>query len=88
MLCFFAIIASIAIGLVLSFIASLLNASALAAHLQDLYLLPNLPHVSFLGIDQYFWIIIFTILITAPLVLIFTQKHFTAKHIAKTLKEN
>lgn len=85
-LCALTIIAGITIGLIFSGLTTALNATAFAQRLQDFYLLSTTPHVSFIGISQDLLFIILAIIATAPIVLAFTQKHFSAQYVAKRLK--
>lgn len=85
-LCILTIIASLVIGLIFSGATAALNAAPFAQRLQDFYLLSTTPHVSFLGISQDLLFIILAIIATAPIVLAFTQKHFSAQYVAKRLK--
>lgn len=87
-LCLFAILTSFLLGAVISAIMAGLNVGELSKRLEEFYLLSEAPHVSLFGFDQNFWYVVSSILITAPIVLAFTQKRFSARHIAKKLKED
>ena len=87
-LCFLAIFTSLIIALVIVLAMTLANAHALSQRLQEFYLLASAPHVSLLGVDINFLIVILTILLVAPLTLITTHRRFSGKHIARKLKED
>ncbi len=87
-LCFLAIFTSLLIALIIVLVMTLSNAHALGQRLQEFYVLGSAPHVSFLGIDVNFCVVILTILLVAPLTLITTHRRFSSKHIARKLKED
>ena len=87
-LCFLAIFTSLIIALIIVLIMTLTSSSALSQRLQDYYVLASAPHVSFLGIDINFFIVVIAILLVAPLTLVTTHRRFSNKHIARKLKED
>lgn len=87
-LCLLAVVSCILIAFILVGIMWLGNAGALAERLKDYYFLKDLPRVNLLGFNGMFFWTIGSIMIVAPISLLFTMRHFSAKHIAKKLKED
>lgn len=87
-LCILAILACILIAGVFVGIVWLFNAGALAERLKEYYSLKALPKINMLGFNKMVLWIIGAILAVAPLTLLFTMRRFSAKHIAKKLKED
>lgn len=85
-MCALAVLSCIIIAAILVGILWLTNASALAKRLQDFYMLSNAPKVILLGFDSLFYSIVGSIIVIAPITLLFTLRNFSAKHIAKRLK--
>lgn len=67
---------------------ALTSTGALAERLQEFYSLDYLPEITLFMFNGAFWFILFVIMMVAPLSLLFTMRRFSAKHIAKKLKED
>ncbi len=87
-LCLLAVAACIGLALILVLIIWLFNASPLATRLQAYYMLSMAPKVILFGFNGIFWWIILAIILLAPITLLLTLSNFSAKHIAKKLKED
>lgn len=87
-LCLLAIVATIVVAFTMVGLAALTSADAIAGRLQDFYGLSYLPEVSLFAFNNVFWSILGAVLMVAPLSLLFTVRHFSAKHIANKLKED
>lgn len=87
-LCLLTVLSCIMIAFVFSGAMWLFNAGALAERLKDYYILKDLPKVNLFGFNGMFFWTIGAIMIVAPISLLFTMRHFSAKHIAKKLKED
>ena len=87
-LCLLAVLACIMIAFVIVGVMWMLNAGALAERLKEYYILEDLPKVNLFGFNQMFFWIIGSVMIIAPISLLFTMRRFSAKHIAKKLKED
>lgn len=87
-LCLLAVVATIMIAFVFIGLMVLFSASALAERLQTFYYLSSLPEVILFKFNGAFWAIVVIILLVALLSLLFTLRRFSAKHIAKKLKED
>lgn len=87
-LCLLAIVSAVMIAMMFVGGMALTSAGALAIRLQEFYNLSVLPKVTFCLFNQAFWWILLMILAVAPLSLFFTLRRFSAKHIAKKLKED
>lgn len=87
-LCLFAIIATIAMAFSFTAIMNLASSNALAERLMTFYNLDTLPKITLFKFENTFWTILINILVIAPLSLLFTLRRFSAKHIAKKLKED
>ena len=64
------------------------NAEALAERLKGFYMLKDLPKVNLFGFNNMLFGIAGSIMLVAPLSLLLTMRRFSAKHIAKKLKED
>ena len=87
-LCLLAIAATILIAFIFVVFMALTSANTLATRLQSFYHLSYLPKVTLFKFNETFYFIISAILAVAPLSLLFTLRRFSAKHIAKKLKED
>lgn len=87
-LCFLATISTALISLLLVATLTVTSAGPLALRLQDFYNLSYSPEVTMFRFNDIFWLIIASIIIIAPLSLLFTLSRFSVKHIAKKLKED
>ncbi len=87
-LCLLAVLSCILIALIIVGVMWLCNASALAERLKEYYILKDLPKVNLFGFNGMFFWIIGSIMIIAPISLLLTMRRFSAKHIAKKLKED
>lgn len=87
-LCLLAVIATIVIAFLFIGVLALTSAGALAERLQAFYNLSYLPKVTLFMFNGAFWFILLVIMAVAPLSLLFTMRRFSAKHIAKKLKED
>lgn len=87
-LCLLAVVATIMIAFVFIGLMVLFSAGALAERLQTFYHLSSLPEVILFKFNGAFWAIVVIILLVAPLSLLLTLRRFSAKHIAKKLKED
>ncbi len=87
-LCLLAVLSCIMIAFVFSGAMWLFNAGALAERLKEYYILKDLPKVNLFGFNSAFFGIVGSIMIIAPISLLFTMRRFSAKHIAKKLKED
>lgn len=87
-LCLLAVLSCIVIAFVFSGSMWLFNAGALAERLKDYYILKDLPKVNLFGFNGTFFWTIGSIMMVAPISLLFTMRRFSAKHIAKKLKED
>ncbi len=87
-LCLLAVLSCIMIAFVFSGAMWLCNAGALAERLKEYYILKDLPKVNLFGFNNAFFGIIGSIMLVAPISLLLTLRHFSAKHIAKKLKED
>lgn len=87
-LCLLAIAATILIAFLFVGLVALTSVGPLAARLQEFYHLHDLPKITLFMFNGSFWFILAIILMIAPLSLFFTLRRFSAKHIAKKLKED
>lgn len=87
-LCMLAVLSCIVIAFIIVGIMWMLNADALAERLKEYYILKDLPKVNLFGFNGMFFWIIGSIMVIAPFSLALTMRHFSAKHIAKKLKED
>ncbi len=87
-LCLLAIVATVVIAMMFVGGMALTSAGALAVRLQEFYGLSQPPKIVFYLFNKAFWWILVMILTVAPLSLSFTLRRFSAKHIAKKLKED
>lgn len=87
-LCLLAIVVTIVIAFLFIGVLALTSAGALAERLQEFYNLSYLPKVTLFMFNGAFWFILLVIMAVAPLSLLFTMRRFSAKHIAKKLKED
>lgn len=87
-MCILAVVACIVIAAILVGVLWLVNANALAQRLQDYYMLDTIPKVTLFRFDNLFYGIIGSVMLIAPITLLFTLRNFSSKHIAKKLKED
>lgn len=87
-LCLLAILSCMLIAFIIVGIMWLGNAKALAERLKEFYMLKELPRVNLFGFNSIFFSIVGSIMLVAPLSLLLTMRCFSAKHIAKKLKED
>ena len=87
-LCLLAIAATILIEFLFFGLVALTSVGPLAVRLQEFYHLHDLPKITLFMFNGSFWFILAIILAIAPLSLFFTLRRFSAKHIAKKLKED
>lgn len=87
-MCILAVVACIVIAAILVGALWLVNANALAQRLQNYYMLDATPKVTLFGFDSLFYGIIDSVMLIAPITLLFTLRNFSSKHIAKKLKED
>lgn len=87
-LCLLAVVVCILIALGLAGIVAIVNAEGLGVGLQEFYMLQEQPRVMLIGFSKAFWRVVAMIMLVAPLTLCLTTYRFSAKHIAKKLKED
>lgn len=87
-MCILAVVACIVIAAILVGVLWLVNANALAQRLQNYYMLDTTPKVTLFRFDNLFYGIIGSVMLIAPITLLFTLRNFSSKHIAKKLKED
>ncbi len=88
-LCLLAVLSCIVIAFVFSGAMWLFNARALAERLKkSIISSKDLPKVNLFGFNRMFFWTIGSIMVVAPISLLFTMRHFSTKHIAKKLKED
>ena len=87
-LCLLAIVAGFVIAFIFIAIMAVTSAGALAVRLQEFYKLSYLPKVTLFLFNKMFWLILVIIMLVAPISLLFTRRRFSAKYIAKKLKED
>ncbi len=87
-LCGLAILTCLGMTLIFTGTVWIMSGEALAARLQEYYILAKRPEVMLFGVNGMFWMIIVMILIVAPLVIGLSSRRFTPQHIARKLKED
>ena len=87
-LCLLAVLSCVLIAFMIVGMMWLGNAEALAERLKGFYMLKDLPKVNLFGFNNMFFGIAGSIMLVAPLSLLLTMRRFSAKHIAKKLKED
>ncbi len=87
-MCVLAVLACIVIAAILVGVLWLVNANALAQRLQNYYMLDTTPKVTLFRFDNLFYGIIGSVMLIAPITLLFTLRNFSSKHIAKKLRED
>ena len=87
-LCLLAVAVCILIAFIIVGVMWMCNAGALAERLKEYYILKDLPKVNLFGFNKMFFGVIGSIMIVAPISLVLTMRRFSAKHIAKKLKED
>ena len=80
--------ATFVIAFIFIAIMAVTSAGALAVRLQEFYKLSYLPKVTLFLFNKMFWLILVIIMLVAPISLLFTRRRFSAKYIAKKLKED
>ena len=86
-LCLMTIIASVCVGLVIVLGMTLMSAQVLAKNLQEAYALADSPHISLIGLSGEIWWLIAMIIMIAPITLALVRKRFSAKHVAKKIRD-
>ena len=87
-LCLLAVVMALGIGLALAGVVALVDAGALAERLAEFYHLADLPKVWLFGWDGFSAFVLATIMLIAPVAMCLSLRRFSAKHIAKKLKED
>ena len=87
-LCLLAMVATVVIAFGLIAGLAVTSVGALAERLQEFYGLMELPQVTLFRLNGAFWAILVVILAVAPLTLVLTMRRFSAKHLAKKMKED
>lgn len=87
-LCLLAVVMALGIGLALAGVVALVDAGALAERLADFYHLADLPKVWLFGWDGFSALVLAAIMLIAPVAMCLSLRRFSAKHIAKKLKED
>ena len=87
-LCLLAVLSCVLIAFMIVGMMWLGNAEALAERLKGFYMLKDLPKVNLFGFNNMLFGIAGSIMLVAPLSLLLTMRRFSAKHIAKKLKED
>lgn len=87
-LCLLAVITVIIIAFAFIMVLVLTSTRALSERLHEFYGMSYLPQVTLFKINGAFWFIVIVVLAVAPLSLLLTMRRFSAKHIAKKLKED
>ncbi len=87
-LCLLAVLSCAAIAFAIVGVVWLFNAGALAERLKGYYILKDLPKINLFGFNGMFFWIIGSIMVIAPISLLLTMRRFSAKHVAKKLKED
>ncbi len=87
-LCLMSILACIVISLLFAGVLALIYGGELGTTLMRAYGLATVPSVSFIGFNSKVIIVLLMIILVAPLSLLLTLRRFSAKHIAKKLKED
>ena len=87
-LCLLAVVAAIVIALIFIGVMALTSVGALAQRLKEFYGLSALPKVTLFRLNSTFWFVVMMIMLVSPLSLLLTLRRFSAKHIAKKLKED
>ena len=87
-LCLLAMVATVVIAFGLIAGLAVTSVGALAERLQEFYGLMELPQVALFRLNGAFWAILVVILAVAPLTLVLTMRRFSAKHLAKKMKED
>lgn len=72
----------------MSGIVALTSASALTERLMVYYHLTNVPEVVLFGLDSFSLIELAAIMLVAPVAMLLSLRRFSARHIAKKLKED
>ena len=86
-LCLMTIIASVCVGLVIVLGMTLMSAQVLAKNLQEAYAQADSPHISLMGLSGEIWWLIAMIIMIAPITLALVRKRFSAKHVAKKIRD-
>lgn len=86
-LCLMTIIASVCVGLVIVLGMTLMSAQVLAKNLQEAYALADSPHISLMGLSGEIWWLIAMIIMIAPITLVLVRKRFSAKYVAKKIRD-
>lgn len=87
-LCLFAVVAAVCLALIFIAMIAVTGGAELATRLTSFYHLRSELSLRFLRANQTFWSVPVVILFVAPLSLLFTLRNFSAKHIARKLKED
>lgn len=87
-LCVLALGMCVVIALAIAGVTALLNAGELSQKLQKFYRLAEAPQVWFVALNWVTWTVVGAILVIAPVTLILADRHFSARNIARKLKED
>ncbi len=86
-LCVMAVVMCFVMALAMAGLVVATSSGALARSLQEYYHLASAPEVRLFSIDKDFWLVIVAIMLVAPLALAFTLRRFSARHVAKKMRE-
>ena len=87
-LCILALGVCLVIALGIAGVTALLNAGELSQKLQKFYRLAEAPKVWFFALNWVTWTVVGAVLVIAPVTLILADRHFSARNIARKLKED
>lgn len=87
-LCVLALVACVIIALGIAGVTTLMNAGELSRKLQEFYRLAEAPQVWFVALNWVTWTVVGAILVIAPVTLLLSDRHFSARNIARKLKED
>ena len=88
LLCLAAVLVCVVTTLILVGIVTVVDGASLVAAIEEFYYLTDFSGVTFLGWDLISGAVVGLIMFVAPLALLFSLRTFSAKNIAKQLKEN
>lgn len=87
-LCALALGVCLVIALIIAGVVTFLNASELSLKLQEFYHLAEAPKVRFVALNWVTWMVVGAVFAIAPLTLMLADRHFSARNIARKLKED
>ncbi len=87
-LCILALGVCLVIALGIAGVTALMNAGELSQKLQKFYRLAEAPRVWFVALNWVTWTVVGAVLVIAPVTLILADRHFSARNIARKLKED